>query len=485
MFTPSEISSSIFLPTLNEQIEEAIKKKCEESFYFFVKNAWDHIDTQKYVDNWHIECLCVYLQAQFEDRIELIDITIPPGLAKSMIGAVLFPAWVWIKQPSTHLLTGSHSMDFAIRDSLKSRNLILSPWFRKNWGDLFSLASDQNVKKHYANNKGGYRLAISTTGTTGARGDIIIFDDAMSVTQADSEVERLSVNSYMRQTLFNRQNIMKKTKITIIGQRLHHDDYHSFFLSLPNCFHINLPMEFESHNAFKSGLFSDPRKEDKEILFKIPKFQGANLAILKETMGIRGWNTQYQQHTSVPEGEILKRTFWEYYDFKNIPSDLKIVSGWDFAAKAGQNNDFTVGITIGKHLKSYYVLGLYRKKVEFPQAKRDFIAECEKYSPKRIYIEDASNGTPLISEMQATSYKHKIMATPTKGKSKEDRVIPITPIIEAGNVFLPKDAPWLETFIEECANFPNGKHDDIVDALAIVLNNERNKNLPQIGILNI
>jgi predicted phage terminase large subunit-like protein len=354
------------------------------------------------------------------------------------------------------------------------RASIQSPWFQSHWGDRFVLTSDQNTKGNYLNDQKGYRVAISTgSGTTGHRADIIVFDDAMSVGQADSEAERLRINDYIRQSLYNRQDILSKTRIVVIGQRLHHQDYHTIFLPLEGCLHINLPLEYEKSNSFQSAYFSDPRTKEGELLWNIPKFQGQELARLKEMMGRRGYETQYQQRPSVQEGEILKRSDWRFYNPSELPANLKIVSGWDFAAKTGQQNDYTVGLTVGKCGSKFYILDLYKKRVEFPQAKRDFTLQTDKHNPIKIYVEDASNGTPLISEMSTTKYRSKIVAVGTKGKDKMSRVIPITPIVEAGNVLLPLGASWVDDFIYECASFPNGEHDDIVDALAMILNNER------------
>lgn len=460
---------------LYEQKIAAIDKLlCEKNFYEFVKQAWQYVDAAPFQDTWHIECLCAHWQALFNFEIEILDVTIPPGMAKSLISSVLFPVWAWINDPSTRFLTGSHEVGLAIRDTLKSRYLIQSPWFQENWGSKFTLTSDQNTKGNYLNDKKGYRIAISTGGgTTGHRGDIILFDDAMSVAQANSEADIIRVNDYMRQTLYNRQDVLSKTRIGIIGQRVGHKDYHSIFLPLANCVHVNLPLEYEPENSFSSKFYKDQRTQSKEILWKIPKFEGDALNALKEMMGRRGYETQYQQRPSVQEGEILKRSDWRYYAKKDLPTNLRIVGGWDFAAKTGQQNDFTVCITIGKSGGKFYIIDLYRKKVEFPQAKRDFVAHIDKYKPSAEYIEDASNGTPLISEMTNTRHFSIIKPVGTKGRDKLARVIPITPIIEAGNVFLPEDAEWLDIFIDECSNFPNGEHDDIVDALAMILNNER------------
>ena len=459
------------------------KLRYENSFYEFTKAAWNVIDSAPFQDTWHIDCLCAHWQALFEFKIELLDVTIPPACAKSIVSSVLFPVWCWIKDPSVRLLTGSHEIGLAIRDTLKSRYLIQSDWFQNLWGDRFVLTSDQNTKGNYLNDKKGYRIATSTgSGTTGNRGDIILFDDAMSVAQANSDADIIRVNDYMRQTLYNRQDVLSKMRMGIIGQRLGHRDYHSIFLPMKNCVHVNLPLEYEPENSFKSEFYQDPRTQDKELLWNIPKFQGESLLQLKEMMGKRGYETQYQQRPSVQEGEILRHSDWKFYDRKDLPAHGKIISGWDFAAKTKDHNDFTVGITAKKCGNLFYIMDMYRKRVEFPQAKRDWIEQTEKHNPAKIYIEDASNGTPLISEMMTVhKYMTRIKAVGTKGKDKMARVLPITPIVEAGNVLLPLGAPWLDIFMEECSNFPNGGHDDIVDSLAIIINNERQNITPMVS----
>ena len=59
--------------------------------------------------------------------------------------------------------------------------------------------------------------------------------------------------------------------------------------------------------------------------------------------------------------------------------------------------------------------------------------------------------------------------TPQGGKVA--RAAAVSPLIEAGNIYLPHPdyAPWVREFIEECAAFPNGAHDDQVDAMTQAL----------------
>ena len=112
-----------------------------------MKQAWHVLEPgTPFVDGIHVDAICDHLQAMIEDRIKDLIINIPPGFAKSMIAAVFFPAWVWIKHPEYRFLYASYKAEYAIRDSVKCRTLIQSHWYQDRWGDRFQLKTDQNEK---------------------------------------------------------------------------------------------------------------------------------------------------------------------------------------------------------------------------------------------------------------------------------------------------------------------------------------------------
>jgi len=79
-------------------------------------------------------------------------------------------------------------------------------------------------------------------------------------------------------------------------------------------------------------------------------------------------------------------------------------------------------------------------------------------------IEDKANGSAVIQLLQH-EISGIIPVNPRGGKIA--RAQAISPIVEAGNLFLPHPlyASWVDDFIEECVSFPNGAHDDQVDAM--------------------
>ena len=146
----------------------------------------------------------------------------------------------------------------------------------------------------------------------------------------------------------------------------------------------------------------------------------------------------------------------------------QIVQSWDTAFKKGTENDFSVCTTWGVAGDGYYLLHLWRGRVEFPELKRVLASLAEQWKPNAILVEDKASGQSLIQELKLST---ALPLIPVKVDSdKQTRAQAVTPLIEAGKVFLPESAPWVSDFVEEMACFPNGVHDDVVDATTQALN---------------
>lgn len=169
---------------------------------------------------------------------------------------------------------------------------------------------------------------------------------------------------------------------------------------------------------------------------------------------------------------IIKRDWWRYYDDEATITRqrvFKIVQSWDTAFKKNQENDYSVCTTWLVAENGYYLLDLWKGRVEFPELKRKVVELHKLHSANEILIEDKASGQSLIQELQRDT------ALPIKPiKVVEDkiaRVHSVTPLIEAGKVLLPQNRFWLSDFIDECEEFPNGEFDDVVDSVSQFLNN--------------
>ncbi len=153
----------------------------------------------------------------------------------------------------------------------------------------------------------------------------------------------------------------------------------------------------------------------------------------------------------------------------------KIILSVDTASKKTERADYTVIQTWGEtHDRQYYLLRQTRVKVEF----NDMIEAIEKQARldevDAILVEDKGQGTAYIQARGRTDFQQRLAPAPLvpidpKGQSKEFRFDEITPMIAEGVVWLPKDAAWIDGLIKEVGQFPDGAHDDQVDALSQAL----------------
>jgi predicted phage terminase large subunit-like protein len=148
--------------------KEVARYRCESSLYEFLRRAWKWVDPSPFADGWPIEAVAEHLEAVCDGDIKRLIVNIPPRFGKSTVCSVAFPAWVWAQRfksptsgPGVQFLTASYAAQLSVRDSVKCRRLIDSPWYQELWGDRFQLASDQNVKSRFDNDHGGSRLSTS------------------------------------------------------------------------------------------------------------------------------------------------------------------------------------------------------------------------------------------------------------------------------------------------------------------------------------
>jgi predicted phage terminase large subunit-like protein len=181
----------------------------------------------------------------------------------------------------------------------------------------------------------------------------------------------------------------------------------------------------------------------------------------KKDLGSYGYAGQYQQRPSPAEGGILKRGWWRRYDTAPERFD-QVIQSWDFAFKDSKDSDFVLGQVWGRVGANKYLLDQMRGKFSFTASLAAMRAMSLRWPAAHLkLVEDKANGSAIIDALR--NELSGIVPTQPQG-SKEARAQAAAPDLEAGNYWLPKTGEWVEEFIEECAAFPLGKNDDVVDA---------------------
>lgn len=210
-------------------LRELDRMQCEENLYDFLQHAWRFIDPAAFRPGWVLEALSEHLEAIVDGDLRRLIINIPPRCSKSTLCTVAFPAWVWAQPyrsptsgPGVPILTASYAYNLCLRDSVRCRRLIKSPWYQRLWGDRYQILPDQDQKTRFKNTEGGERLITSVdAGVTGEGGNLIIVDDPNNAREILSDAVIQATNEeWWDGAMSTRLNDAKTGAIIVIQQRL-------------------------------------------------------------------------------------------------------------------------------------------------------------------------------------------------------------------------------------------------------------------------
>jgi hypothetical protein len=152
------------------------RKAAQDSLHEFIRQAWHVMEPGvEFRDNWHIDAICLHLEAVYRGEVKNLLINQPPRSMKTLITSVAFPVWCWLQNPTLKFIYASYSYTLTEDASIKCRSLIRSRWFKARWGDRIKISEDRDTKEFFANTEGGERITTSVDGTvTGRGGDILV-----------------------------------------------------------------------------------------------------------------------------------------------------------------------------------------------------------------------------------------------------------------------------------------------------------------------
>jgi predicted phage terminase large subunit-like protein len=437
-----------------------------QDFATFAARCFQDLNPQtELAMNWHLEVIAAKLTAVREGKIRRLIINLPPRHLKSLMASIAFPAWCLGHDPSAQILCVSYAQDLSDKLARDCRSIMLSPWYRQIFPTR--LAPHRQAVQEFITTRQGYRLATSTGGVLTGRGaDIILIDDPLKPEEALSEAQRKAANEWYDHTLYSRLNDKRHGAIVIIMQRLHEDDLVGHVLAQEGWEVLSFPGIAEADEVHRietiwgaqcfrrrQGEALHPDREPLETLDRI-----------RRTIGEYNFAGQYQQSPAPLGGGLVKAESFKRYGEKDRPERFdRIVQSWDTANKATELSDFSVCTTWGVRGKDLFLLGLFRRRLEYPVLKRAVREQQSLFGANEVLIEDKASGTQLIQELIADGCYAVTRYQPTCDKIM--RLNAQTAMIETF-VYIPEAAPWLAEYLHELMVFPNGKHDDQVDSTA-------------------
>jgi predicted phage terminase large subunit-like protein len=441
-----------------ERLKE--RELCQEKFIKFVERVWP-----TFISGPHHKRMADAFERVARGECKRLIINMPPRHTKSEFASYLLPAWFLGKYPHKKVIQTSHTAELAVGFGRKVRNLVDSEVYNNIFPNL-ALQADSKAAGRWNTSKGGDYFAIGVGGAvTGKGADVLIIDDPHSEQEAAMAASNPEVYDkvYEWYTSGPRQRLQPGGAIVIVMTRWAARD---------------LTGQVIKSAAQRSG------EEWEVIEFPAilpsgnplwPQFWSVEeLSALREELPNAKWQAQYQQNPIGNESAIVKRDWWKWWEKDSPPICDYILQSWDTAFEKTQRADYSAGTTWGifnceedHFAPNIILLNTYKKRVEFPELKRDVLREYNEYEPDSLIVEKKASGAPLIYDLRAMGIPVQEY-TPSKGQDKIARLNSVSDIIASGKVWVPQTR-WAEELVDEIAAFPSGEHDDLVDATTLAL----------------
>ncbi len=431
----------------------------------------------EYQVNWHHEILCKYLDKFVRGDIKRLMVFMPPRHGKSELVSRRLPAYILGKNPNTSVIATSYTADLASMMNRDVQRIIDTPEYAEVFPNttlygknVRAIAGSSYLRNsdifEIVGHKGYYKSAGVGGAITGMGCDCGIIDDPIkNRAEAESPTYRNALWNWYVSTFYTR--LEKDAKILVTLTRWHEDDLAGRLLEA-----MDTEGDADQWTILNFPAVSEGDEEERqpgEALWP-GKYPESELKKIKANLGSYEWTAMYQQQPSSPEGMLLKREWWKYYSQRPDKFD-DIIQSWDCTFKDTDGTDYVVGQVWGRIGAEKYLLDQVRARMDLPRTMQAIRNLTSKWPDARAkFIEDKANG-PAVIQMLKKEVSGLIPVNPEGGKMV--RAQAVSPDIEAGNVHLPNLAPWVNDFVEECAAFPNGKHDDQVDAMTQALNKLR------------
>ena len=438
------------LETLNKQ------EQCHNSFLFYVEQMWP-----EFICGRHHEIFAQKLEDVANGKINRLIVNMPPRHTKSEFCSTYFPACIMGKQPNRKIMQTTHTGELAVRFGRKVRNMMDSIEYKRIF-DNVELQADSKSAGRWETNKGGEYFAAGVGGAITGRGaDLLIIDDPHSEQDALSPSALESCWEWY--TSGPRQRLQPGGAIIVVMTRWSTIDLTAKLLDA---------QKEEAADQWEVVEFPAIFPETEDALW--PEFwEISELEKVRASLPVQKWNAQWMQNPTSEEGSIIKREWWNIWEYDEMPPVSYIIQSYDTAFSKKENADYSAISTWGVFRPTpdspdcLILLDAQKGRWDFPELKRIAFNEYKYWEPDMTLIEAKASGTPLTHELRRLGIP-VVNYSPSRGHDKSTRMHSVAPIFESQLVYAPQ-RKFAEEMIEECASFPFGKNDDLCDTMTQAL----------------
>ena len=430
--------------------EEEKKEKAQNNFLYFTKHIWP-----EFIEGEHHKIISEKFDKLATGEIKRLIVNMPPRHTKSEFASTLLPAWMIGREPKLKIIQTTHTGELAVRFGRKAKTLIDSPEYQ----EIFQtrLREDSQAAGRWETAQGGEYFAAGVGGAITGRGaDLLIIDDPHS--EQDAMNMTALERAYEWYTSGPRQRLQPGGKIVCVMTRWNTKDLTGILLknqSEPKSDQWDI-VEFPAIMPSGKPVWPEYWKLDE-------------LESVKASLSLGKWNAQWMQNPTSEEGAILKREWWKDWDKDYIPKLEHVIQSYDTAFMKKETADYSAITTWGIFRENedspaqLLLLDAVKDRFEFPELRRVAKEQYDYWQPETVLVEAKASGLPLTYELRNMGIP-VVNYTPSRGNDKHTRVNSVAPLFESGNIWAPLSKQFAQEVIEECAAFPFGDHDDLVDS---------------------
>jgi len=438
-----------FMRTFLKYSQKKKESKIQNNFMSFVKHVWP-----EFIEGSHHKIIAEKFDKLAKGEIKRLIVNMPPRHTKSEFSSFLLPAWMIGRKPNLKIIQSTHTTELAVRFGRKAKTLMDSPEYKEVFDTR--LREDSQAAGKWETQQGGeYYAAGVGSAITGRGADLLIIDDPHSEQDA---LNPLSMErAYEWYTSGPRQRLQPGGAIVLVMTRWNTKDLTGRLIQQSSQTKADQWEIVEFPAIMPTGNPVWPE------FWKLDELEG-----VKASLTVQKWNAQWMQNPTSEEGALIKREWWKKWEGE-IPPLQHVIQSYDTAFMKKETADYSAITTWGVFYPSedqgpqLILLDALKGRYEFPELRRIALEQYGYWNPETVIVESKASGLPLTYELRKMGIP-VLNFTPSKGNDKHTRVNSVAPLFESGCIWAPTEQAFAQEVIEECAAFPYGEHDDLVDS---------------------